>query len=394
MHFCNYKQSIEKIQTAKRSHIEAMDALISTTLKFLTAAEIFENENLLPYSEILNMLQEQTKVQAEISNVLPLFISNDVNSPTAYDAIRSFFQNHFLPELKNIKSYYVSTFDNDFSAIQKMSTELNVVEQNYKAADAEHQKLVNNLEKHHGNKKQEDLFNTEAFQYKTVRQACVDSIDAYNKKKYEYELECDKFFSKYEELEHSRMEKMKILFLNLSEVLTKGCEKAKDLGHNINSAYDNIKCSMEYDEIIKYEVLRKTHLPEKHNPIKNEFSFNIYEFIDPSKIFTSELHETYAISQIDILVNQTKLASVGEKVKVISEEDGYLLYNQDKTVKTIVAKDLFQVPEKYKRYIAKIVDEENPSKNTVCVLETDENCQCITMDKEIISVPLEKIKKL
>lgn len=392
MNYSTYQETIAKLTNAKASHSEFIDTLISTAIKFAQQDEEFQQEHLPAYSEMMNTLQKELDIEKELTIALPLFISTEVNSPVAFQSLKKFFQTRFIPELRSIKNNYVKSFDSNITNLLNAERDLLEHEQMLKNAESDYQKHIEKLEKHHDVKKFEDQFNTEAFQYKNFKQAVDEATDEYNLYKFIFENICSKFLDTFEKLEEERSIQLRIIFNELVNILNEGIEHSKGLLTELERIYNSLDGKMDYDEIIKCETLRGTRLPHHPDPYKPGVSFNFKEFLNPTEVFAPALSETYAISKINILVNQVSLAAVGQRITLHIQNGEYILYNADRSIQTRVFKDSVDIPGKFKRFIAKA--QKDDIEEIVCVIEIGEVCECLNMLYEIEMIPAENIHKI
>ena len=368
--FSSYVEIVEKIKSAKETHVDAMKKTIAATTKFINEKENFSQNNLKIYVEQFNKTLESEQISPSLSSALSFYLSKDANEPQFLESICFFLKTKFLPLLNEIMRLYSIYFDESYSKLSPFLLDLQNSQKEQNESNLIYEKTckeIEELNKNHSSKRLEEKYNNACFEYQKIRQNLTDLMKKTDEKNKLFYAAVDKFLTDFERLDNDRHDQLQDLFSTFANAIEEelnNFNKFKEIVQEKSTLFDLIPKDIE-EAYQNYSINSHTELPVIPESIN--LSFDCTQFLDIKKIFGIHLQHHFAHAKEQIIKGDNVVAEAGDRVIVRStDEDIALISNLDDSIRLTVTKDKIEERNEFNRYLAIIKNGINKG-HIVCV---------------------------
>ncbi|OHT14750.1 hypothetical protein TRFO_03023 [Tritrichomonas foetus] len=426
----SYEETFKIIPHVKDVNTKVLDNLVSKLKEFtsgidLLIASLFKNPFNLPTKRQKKLLKfsKNVKGQTDFDNIDPNFTKiweniaiKYLNKNPGLGDLNESLKTIFISKLTTLRDEYAAKMNHLEALYNSVRTIFYNDETNFKKADGAYRSLCQQIEELHQKiqaetaagkpdeiiSKLKQQFAEAKNNYMPTLEEAISANKKLNDAHAKFSLECEKLLLMFEEIDKERAEKLNAIMLEFADAPREITNAKRDATKGF---LDEIQEILAVNEVIQPE-------PDVDNlkPLTLIFepklvSFSIDEFLEPKKIFSTDLKQSRASLKMDYSINNdgkidfprgTIVTIVGTKLtksKIVNEETGQCAK---------VPSSVLQKEPRLDRKLAKLkvdIIGENPSQITAqagqtVVVNTIENgiAKCTDMYSRKSEIPVDNLQ--
>lgn len=389
----NYKESIEKILSARDATATAMKNVSRIARRFLEHGVY--SKKIQDFRK--SIFDEFDKEQSNLPTLMKGFhdfILSDFTNPIGFLSVCDFLEKKFIPDVEEAYKSYTTAFSDIYATLNVSLTNLKNAHQKLEDIERQHHEFIEEIEDLYAtrtSKKNEDTFNSKIYDYRPLRENIDECYDNLNLNLSEFYKACDTFLLNYEKVENDRSIRFNMILNSLNAVVA----KADELRQDSCSSFVNLNDSAMRSDIsntFTWDTMEwTTRLPALTPDL--DLKFNIYDYLDNDQILRAQSAYQYAIAKKEIKFNQGVIATPGERITTV-RYSGKLFKVTDNQDPIPINEDDVELKPEFARYLAVVTGKGSLHNRKVVVVCSGPTCECMDSCGMVKFIPEAYLERL